>query len=51
MGDCIKEGLHDVVFGLLLQDKAEEAAIFNTNHSVSRKGGEVTDELWDCQFS
>ena len=51
MGDSIKVGLKGVVFVLLLQDKAEVAAVFNTNNSVSRKGGEFADELWDCQFS
>jgi hypothetical protein len=45
MGDGIKVGLNGVVFVLLLHDKAEVVAVFNTNNSVSRRGGEFTDEL------
>jgi hypothetical protein len=45
MGDGIKVGVNGMVFVLLLQDKAEVAAVFNTNSSVSRNGGEFTDEL------
>ena len=46
-GDGIKVGLNGVVFVLLLKGKAEVAAVLNTNmcNSVSRKGGECTDEL------